>query len=295
VVDSDGKGDGTITLVGRDRARLGSGQACLIVIHGEELGQRHPLEGALTTIGRSQANDITIDQESVSRNHASIQRDGETLLLRDLGSTNGTYVNDQQMKEGPLRNGDLVQVGRTIFKVLQGETVESAYHEEVFRLSTIDGLTQIWNRRYFMDQLGREFARARRYGRPLSVVLMDLDRFKRINDRHGHLCGDHVLKQLAAILRANLRQEDVPGRYGGEEFAVVLPEVDAGGARKLADKIRRLIGTARFQFERESIRVTVSIGVATLTTETVQVDDLLGRADERLYEAKRRGRNRVCV
>jgi diguanylate cyclase (GGDEF)-like protein len=293
VAEAKGKTDGTITLVSKERAPLGRGDACLIVIHGDDLGRRHALQSPVTAIGRSQTNHVTVDQESVSRHHATIQREGGALVLRDLGSTNGTYVNDLQVKEGPLHDGDLVQIGRTIFKVLLGESVEAAYHEEVFRLSTTDGLTQIWNRRYFMDQLGREFARARRYGRPLSVILLDLDRFKRINDRHGHLCGDHVLKQVAATLRSNLRQEDVPGRYGGEEFAVALPEIDGTGARKLAEKIRRLIGATRFAFEDERIRLTVSIGVATMEADTEGVDALLNTADERLYEAKRTGRNRV--
>ena len=290
----NGDGDGTITLVRRERAETRSkGEACLVVIHGEELGRRHSLERPITAIGRARGSDVVVDQESVSRNHACIERSGDALLLRDLGSTNGTYVNDQPMREGALHHGDLVQVGRTIFKVLHGDSVERAYHEEVFRLSTTDGLTQVWNRRYFMEQLGRELGRARRYKRPLSLILLDLDHFKKINDRYGHLAGDLVLKQLATVLRTNLRQEDVIGRFGGEEFTVLLPELDREGALQLAEKLRRLIEGSRFPFEQDAIEVTVSLGVSSVTAEGGEVDDLLRAADARLYEAKRGGRNRV--
>lgn len=292
--DSDSSGDGTITLVRRDRAEPGAkGEACLVVIHGEELGQRHSLERPATSIGRSRSSDVVVDQESVSRNHACVDRAGNSFVVRDLGSTNGTYVNDQPVGEGPLRDGDLLQIGRTIFKVLSGDSVERAYHEEVFRLSTTDGLTQVWNRRYFMEQLARELSRARRYKRPMSLILLDIDHFKRINDRYGHLAGDHVLKQLATALRNNLRQDDIVGRFGGEEFTVLLPEIDREGALQLAEKLRRLIEGTRFPFEQDAIEVTISLGVAGAAADTAEVDDLLRAADARLYEAKRGGRNRV--
>lgn len=285
--------DGTITLVGHERPNLGKGEACLVVIYGDELGRRYSLERPATTIGRAKDSDVRVDQEAVSRNHACVRSQDGALTLRDLGSTNGTYVNEQPVRESRLRNGDLVQVGRTIFKVLHGDRVEAAYHEEVFRLSTTDGLTQLYNRRYFMEQVAREEARARRYGRPLSLVILDVDHFKEINDRHGHVGGDHVLRQLATLLRANLRQEDLLGRYGGEEFAILLPETDAEGGRSMAEKIRNLVESARFQFEEESIAVTVSAGISSTAPDTQDHEDLLRSADEKLYEAKRAGRNRV--
>jgi diguanylate cyclase (GGDEF)-like protein len=293
-VSEPDEGDGTVTIVRRDRARPGAGAACMVVIHGDDLGRRHGLSRPLTTIGRSQQSDVRVDQESVSRNHARVERVGENYVLRDLGSTNGTYLNDQAVQESALRNGDLVQIGRTIFKVLHGDSVESAYHEEVFRLSTTDGLTQVLNRRYFMEQLGRELARARRYHRPLGLILLDVDHFKQVNDEHGHLAGDHLLKQLAALLRGNLRQEDLIGRYGGEEFVVALPEIDGEGATRLAEKVRRLVQDARPRFEEDEIPVTVSVGVTALADDMDDAEALLRAADERVYQAKRDGRNRVC-
>ena len=119
------------------------------------------------------------------------------MLLRDLGSTNGTYVNDELVDEYVLRDGDLIKIGRTIFKFLAGGNIENAYHEEIYRLTTIDGLTQIFNKRYFVETLEREIGRAQRYRRALSLVMFDIDHFKKINDSYGHLAGDYVLKQLA--------------------------------------------------------------------------------------------------
>ncbi len=192
-------------------------------------------------MGRSSKCDIQIDQESISRNHSKIVNTGKSILIRDLGSTNGTYVNDEPVDEYVLRDGDLIKIGRTIFKFLTGGNIENAYHEEIYRLTTIDGLTQIFNKRYFLETLEREVARAHRYRRALSLVMFDIDHFKKINDSYGHLAGDYVLKQLAQTVRSKIRREDCFARYGGEEFAIVLPEIDAAGAQPFAEKIRQIV------------------------------------------------------
>jgi diguanylate cyclase (GGDEF)-like protein len=267
-------------------------EACLVVIYGLELGKKYNLNSASLVVGRSSKCDIQIDQESISRNHSKIVNTGKSILIRDLGSTNGTYVNDEPVDEYVLRDGDLIKIGRTIFKFLTGGNIENAYHEEIYRLTTVDGLTQVFNRRYFLEQLDREVSRAKRYRRELSLILFDIDRFKAINDSYGHLAGDYVLKQLATVIKGKIRREDILARYGGEEFAIVLPEIDAANAVSFADKVRKLVEKAPFKFEDTKIPVTVSIGVATCD-DASDAAALIKKADDKLYEAKAAGRN--CV
>ncbi len=280
-----------VTVIHNLTAKPTAKEACVVVIYGQDLGKKYNLENPSLIIGRSSKCDIQIDQESVSRNHAKIVNSGKRVLIRDLGSTNGTYVNDQPVEEWILRDGDLVKIGPTIFKFLSGGNIEHSYHEEIYRLTTVDGLTQIFNKRYFMETLERELSRALRYQRSLSLIMFDLDKFKNINDTYGHLAGDYVLKHLASVLRSRIRREDVLARYGGEEFAIILPEIDAANALVFAEKIRRLVERTQFTFENIDIPVTISIGVSTVSPQVDRTEELIRVADERLYEAKASGRN----
>ncbi len=292
-VDEPNRHKTVVTVISKISAKPAGKQACLVVIYGIDLGRRHSVDGAAIVLGRSSKADVQIDQESVSRNHARIINTGKSLILRDLGSTNGTFVNDELIDEYVLRDGDFVKIGRTIFKFLTGSNIENAYHEEIYRLTTVDGLTQIFNKRYFVESLERELSRAQRYRRALSLILFDIDHFKLINDRHGHLAGDQVLRQLAAVVKARIRREDVLARYGGEEFAIVLPEIDRANALVFAEKVCRLIEQTQFKFEQNVIPVTVSLGVTENEAESDGAESFIKRADERLYEAKGQGRNRV--
>ncbi len=283
----------TIVTVISKIAERGAGKAaCLVVIYGAELGRKYNLDIGDVGIGRSSKSAVQVDQEAVSRNHAKIARVGRSIVLKDLGSTNGTYVNDKQITEHKLADGDLIKIGRTIFKFLSTGNIENAYHEEIYRLTTVDGLTQIHNRRYLLEQLDREVSRARRYRRELALILFDIDHFKKINDHHGHLAGDYVLKQLATVIRAKIRREDIIARYGGEEFAIVLPEIGRDKGIAFANKIRGLVEKAPFRFEDTKISVTISIGVA-CSQDDDDAGILIKRADDKLYEAKAAGRN--CV
>lgn len=282
-----------VTVISQISDRIVPRDACLVVIYGMELGKKFNIETEEVVVGRSSKVDIQVDQEAVSRNHCTLINTGNTILLRDLGSTNGTYVNDELVDEYVLRDGDLVKVGRCIFKFLVGTNIENAYHEEIYRLTTIDGLTQIYNKRYFIETLEREMGRAHRYRRDLSLILFDIDHFKKINDTYGHLAGDHVLRQLAATVQSRIRREDILARYGGEEFAIVLPEIDRENAVVFAEKIRRLVERSSFEFDGAKVDVTISIGIANLTADVVDPLKLIQLADRMLYEAKTAGRNQV--
>ncbi|MFO0615224.1 MAG: GGDEF domain-containing protein [Polyangiaceae bacterium] len=275
------------------------GTDCIVVIYTKQptlLGKRFVLEVSPTRMGRGADNEVVLDGDSVSRRHAQFEQRGSSWMLVDMGSTNGTYCNDEQIQRDVLmRNGDRVKVGPTIFKFLSGADVEAQYHEEIYRLTIMDGLTQIYNARYLYEALEREIIRGRRHERDLSILMFDIDHFKRINDVHGHLAGDFVLKELARIVSQRIRREhEVFARYGGEEFSIVLPETSLDGAIKLAETLRQKVEEHTFVFQADSIKVTISIGAATLNDSDKVANDLIKRADELLYEAKHSGRNRVC-
>ena len=277
-----------------------TGDACLVVFYGKDIGKRYFLRHKEEIMGRSESVNICIDQDSVSRQHAKICTVDGRSWIYDLGSTNGTFVNDMRMSDCALRDGDLLRIGQTIFKYLSGSNIESKYHEEIYRLTTIDGLTQTFNKRYFLEALDRELTRALRYKRTLALVLFDIDFFKKINDTHGHLAGDFVLRELAGIVTQNIRRQDVFARYGGEEFALILPEVSEEGALMVSEKIRELIEIHTFSFSGQRVEVTVSLGVHIVGRGAADVDErdieqVIAVADQKLYRAKQEGRNRVCA
>src|SRR5262249_45377498 len=179
-----------------------------------------------------------------------------------LQSTNGTFVNDVPIARQLLRDGDYVRTGNCIFRFLAGNNLETAYHEEIYRLTIIDALTGTHNKRYALEFLDRELARSARHNRPLSLVLLDIDHFKALNDQHGHLAGDFTLRELAALVRPVIRTEELFARYGGEEFAIILPETDHAAAVELAERLRTLIAETTFEFNNTLLHVTVSLGVA---------------------------------
>jgi diguanylate cyclase (GGDEF)-like protein len=271
--------------------------ACLVHIYptGANMGQRYPLGDMPVVIGRGEDCDVRISDHSVSRRHARIEQMPQGVFVSDLVSTNGTFVNDRQI-DGRLQlsDGDYVRVGNCIYRFLAGGNVESEYHEEIYRLTIIDALTQIYNQRYLVEFLDRELIRSSRHGRPLAFVMFDIDRFKQVNDDLGHLAGDCLLRDLAASIRDVVRREDLFARYGGEEFSVVLVETTFKEALEVAERIRSTVEKQAFRFETNTMHVTISLGVAATTgDEALTTKDLIRIADQKLFEAKRTGRNRV--
>lgn len=279
------------------KGELQSRGDCLVTIYSKDaaaLGKRFVLEASPTSIGRGHDNQIVLDSDSVSRRHCHIERNGTGWFAVDDGSTNGTYVNDDQISQ-PMRlnSGDRVKVGPTIFKYLSGTDVEALYHEEIYRITIIDGLTQAHNKRHLFEALEKEITRARRYGRDLACIMFDIDHFKKVNDTHGHLAGDYVLKEVARVVRSRLRGEETFARYGGEEFCIIAPETPVDGARVLAEDIRRRVMESQYVFQGETMGCTISCGVAMLGEGDKDGLALIKAADEQLYVAKRSGRNRV--
>jgi len=264
----------------------------------KNIGRRFRLApGQSLEIGRSLQAEVSLPEvPSVSRNHARLEHQRGVVVLRDLQSTNGTAINDRLIdRPTVLRSGDRFQVGAVHFKFLHERDVEQAYHDAIFELVIRDGLTAIYNKRKFDEEIERECARARRYDRPLSLVFADIDHFKAVNDRHGHLAGDFVLQQVAARMQRVLRVEQTLARIGGEEFAILSPETDAPAAAQVAEKLRREIAGTSFQSGPVSLGITCSFGVAELRPDMAGPADLCRAADRAMYLSKQNGRNRVTI
>lgn len=268
------------------------GRPALVLLRGGELGRLFSLEGELT-VGRDDSNAIVLDLSSVSRQHARVWEERGGIRVEDLGSRNGTFVNEVAVQGSVLlRDGDRLRLGDAILKFLHGSNVEASYHEEIHRLAMVDPVTGLANKRALLEFVQREVARSSRHARPLCLAMMDIDHFKRLNDAHGHLAGDHVLRGLASLLNNHVRGDELAARYGGEEFAFVLPEATLEEARGFCERIRRAIASHGFEFEGDALPVTVSLGVAACERDDT-AEGLIGRADDRLYRAKRAGRNLV--
>jgi diguanylate cyclase (GGDEF)-like protein len=268
------------------------GQAILLVISGARLGARVVLAEVAVEIGRAPSTALQIDVDSVSRQHLRIEWDGESHVAVDLGSTNGTYVNEQRITRQQLSDGDRVRVGKVLLKYIAGSNVELACHEELQRLMRYDGLTGIANRLQFAETMGQWVEAKASTGQPISLILFDLDHFKRVNDDYGHTAGDLVLQQAAQAAGTQVSAKELLARIGGEEFAVLCFGSDLGQARGLAERIRGAVERAQITFGTRRIPLTVSLGVAQHEAEETS-ESLFKRADVQLYAAKAAGRN--CV
>jgi two-component system, cell cycle response regulator len=268
----------------------------LVFIYTSEqslLGKRFVLEGQTIRVGRSDSQQIVLHDDSVSRGHMHFERRGAWWYAVDDGSTNGTYVNEERIAERCLGDGDRIAVGKTILKYLCGGNVEARYHEEIYRLTVIDGLTQLHNKRFLLESLDQEIGRARRHGSVLSVLMIDIDHFRRFNDANGHATGDRALRQIGSVLRETAPQTSIVARYGGEEFVVVLENTTLESAHEVGERLRQAIEASTLTFENETAQVTVSVGGATLNSTDDDAAALLKRAEHAGYAAKREGRNRV--
>ncbi len=273
--------------------------ALLTVLTGANAGEVFTLNGDEVHLGRGKEADLRIDGVGISRKHARIVRtkDGRRIL-EDLGASNGVLVNGRRIDRVELTSGDRVQLGPVVvlrFAVVDDHERGLAY--QLYEGSTRDALTRTYNRRYMNERLAEEIAYARRHGTRLSLMMLDLDHFKRINDQYGHGAGDMVLRIVAAQLQRIIRKEDVLARIGGEEFLVLLRGIEHKNVGILAERLRRAVEGLSIPWEARPLRATVSIGVVSLheCAGEALAEAFLQSADERLYKAKSEGRNRVCL
>jgi two-component system, cell cycle response regulator len=268
---------------------------CLVVLTGSTAGHMYRLDKPSYTLGRGGDCDIRFEDDNVSRAHAELIVSDDQVTVRDLKSRNGTFRNNDRITETALHNGDRVRLGRTvILKFTFSDALDEALQKNLYELATTDGLTGLFNRRFFLDAVRKEIANSNRHERPMAVVLIDVDHFKRVNDAHGHLAGDHVLRDLASVLADEARAEDVVARYGGEEFALLLRECTLDAAMIVAERMRRAVAAMRLREGAAEFGITISAGVAAYDPlKTLTAESLIAAADNRLYTAKTLGRNRV--
>jgi len=269
----------------------------LVRVQGEDIGRVVQLESAEFVIGRQQCCDLPLVDGSVSRRHARIIWSEERHLLEDLGSANGTYVSSERVSQHWLSDGDVVQFGSTIaYRYSVTDSQQLAMLQYLYDASVTDALTGAYNREYFDARLGSELAYARRHGVPLSLLMLDVDHFKLVNDTFGHQVGDEALVKLVESVRTSLRLEDVFCRYGGEEFAVILRTTDLAAAAVAAERIRFAVAQINLVSGGRHVPITISIGCASVSccTEATEAE-LISVADRRLYAAKHLGRNRVSA
>jgi two-component system, cell cycle response regulator len=268
---------------------------CLVVARGNDLGRRFALQSPRTTIGRAPEANITLNDESISRVHCCIVQNGDGFILEDLGSRNGTFANALRVGQTAILPGTPIQIGHTMFHLELKDAAQFAYEDELFQNATLDPLTGVPNRRQFVSRACEELTLARRGKLPVVVVMLDVDRFKAINDSLGHPAGDRVLQQVARILLTHKRREDLVGRFGGDEFIVMLRgNLHLDGVLSFCEKIRAAVHSHAFEPEGTNLQVTVSIGACfSVYPESHSLDDLIALADQALYRAKGAGRNRV--
>ena len=271
--------------------------AYLVVLAGVSAGEMFKLQEDKTVVGRGPTVNVRLNDEGVSREHCQFMRDGDKVILVDLGSTNGTFCNGIRVDRRELADGDKIMVGSTtILKFTYHDYLDEVFQRQMYESALRDGLTKVFNKKYFTDYLEKEFAYASRHGSPLALIFLDIDYFKRINDTHGHPAGDFVLSELSQLMATLVRTEDVLARFGGEEFTVLCRGTDLGGAKTVAERLRRTIEAHTFSFGAKTIPVTISLGIAAIPdTAIVDHAQFLAASDKALYEAKRTGRNRVCL
>lgn len=288
----------TVTEVGADMLadppEQEAHRATLVLVAGPTPGQVYTL-GTDAVIGRDIVADIQIDDSAVSRRHARLFVQDGLHIVEDLGSANGTFVGGIKSSRHSLQSGDRIQLGpRVVLRFALLDEAEEIMHRQLFESSTRDALTGAYNKKYITERLVAEVAHSLRHSSSLEVVVFDLDRFKQVNDLYGHLIGDVVLRAVADRVHAVIRSEDVFGRFGGEEFVVISRSSDA---TRLAERIRIAIEQLSIKTARGALRVTLSVGVARLVEmgPEATASTLLDKADLRLLNAKRAGRNRVCA
>jgi diguanylate cyclase (GGDEF)-like protein len=275
-------------------APLGGKRAQLVVLAGSNVGEMYNLLGTLV-VGRGREADIRIQTDGISRQHARVKVGPDSVVLEDLGSTNGSFVNGERIESCELQDGDKIQFGSsTILKFTYQDDIEEDFQRQMFESASRDALTGLYNKRFLIERLHSEFAYAIRHKSQLSIVIFDIDHFKKINDTYGHLAGDYVLSTLGRVVTPMIRAEDVFARFGGEEFVIMSRSTDPPSAESVAERVRSGVDRYKFEHEGNVIHVTVSLGIACIPHPDAKLpEDILARADKALYEAKRQGRNKV--
>lgn len=277
----------------------------LVFLTGDLIAVPIPLDRVTVVLGRALEADVRVNDSKVSRLHATVTTVSDPLdgtvhyVLTDLDSRNGTHLNGKRIKNAVnLANGDKITIGEGILRFDLLDEIDMEYQAQIHRLISHDDLTGLLSSRSFFSELRREVERAKAENKQFCVLMMDVDHFKHVNDKYGHITGSKTLEELGGCIISSLRSGDAAARFGGEEFAAFLLDADIAQAYVAAERIRSLIETTKFSVQRgarsiDSHHVTISIGIATFPEDSRDPIELIEMADSALYRAKRDGRN--CV
>ncbi len=269
--------------------------AALLMVGGDLNGTLFDLVTPEVSVGRSADNTIPLDFQGISRYHFKLVASATGYVLVDNGSKNGTYLNNKKTEvPTELKKADIIKIGSMALKYLPKGDPERLTYDTLNKEANTDKLTACYNKGYFNNALENEVKKSKVTGSPLSLVIFDLDYFKKLNDTYGHDAGDFVLKELAKIIRAyGVRELDIFARYGGEEFVILLPKTNLKQSFEIAERLRKLIENHQFIYDNKRLPVTASIGVADYRQGVLTGTDLFKRSDSAVYKAKHGGRNQV--
>lgn len=270
--------------------------AALLVVGGELNGTLYDLKNIENTLGRNADNTIPLELQGVSRYHFKVSfNDSSQAFVEDMGSKNGTFLNNSKIDaKSPLSKGDIIKIGAVALKFIPAGDPERNAYDQLSLEANTDKHTGCYNKTFFNNSLDQEMKKAKLNGTPLSLIIFDLDHFKKLNDNYGHDAGDYVLKEMADLVKNNgVREQDIFARYGGEEFVILLPKTNLKYSFEIAERLRKLIEAHSFTYESQKLPVTASIGVADYRQGVHSGVDLFKRADSAVYKSKENGRNQV--
>ena len=285
----------------RSSPRPDRGTPALIVMAGGDLGKVFQFDQEDKTIGRDVEAEISLRDSLVSRRHAQVYRqkaedsDAIYYVIVDLHSTNGTFVNGERISKAFLQDGDKIQIGNTMLKFTFHDETDHHYQQEIQRRIQLDELTGLLSLNAFYERMERGLKQAQRSQSRVAILMMDLDGLKAVNEKHGHLAGSFLIKRVGRILHVKLGRLGEVGRYGGDEFVACVPDLETEEILARLEKLRAAIAEHRFTFKNKSVRITLSMGLATFPWDGHSVEALIAAADAALFTAKRQGKNRIAV
>jgi diguanylate cyclase (GGDEF)-like protein len=268
----------------------------LIIIFGKEtdLGKEIEIKERIV-VGRSIKTDLLTTDPLMSRKHFTIYKEEvNRFYIEDLNSLNGTFLNQNEIYgKHILKSSDIITSGRTVFKFEKRTELESMFHKYLYTAATTDRMTNLFNKYFFIDKLKKQITYSKRYNTKFSLLMIDIDDFKKVNDTYGHTVGDEALKFVAFKVVSSIRENDMAARYGGEEFITLLLESGPEDAYAVAERMRNAVEEEVFEIDDIKFNLSISIGVASYPKDATKWLELIKTADERLYTAKNIGKNIV--
>ncbi|MGV6826620.1 MAG: GGDEF domain-containing protein [bacterium] len=289
-------GETVIGSISEIHAKIGKNLPFLSIIYPQNKKNLFKVTEEPQVIGRGETASVVLDDDMASRAHCEFWLENEGVFVRDLGSTNGTLIDNALIETAQLTQESRLLIGDHILKLEYKNEHELEYDKKLIQAATTDALTGIANRRTLMDRARELYNQCLSNDRSLALVMLDIDHFKRVNDNWGHPAGDLVIKRVAQLLAAQCSSADICGRYGGEEFMVLLPDRSKTSVVDFCEGLRKQVEDFVFSWGGENIPVTISLGASIGEgRELPGLEQSVSQADDALYQAKEGGRNRlVC-